>query len=120
MLLRTKKPGLSAGLVIHIGELSCGTLLQQLQDHLTLLVGLGEHSVRSLMQYLIFGQTDGLTCHVGIPDLGFGCLEVFSSNVQSLDGMFESILVGTEIGSLLINLFQGVINDTNVPVGLGA
>jgi hypothetical protein len=83
--------------------LSNGILLQQLQDQLSLLVGLGEHGVGSLMENLILGKIHSFLSHVEIPYLGLRRLEIFSADIQTLYSVSEAVLVRAEIGPLLVH-----------------
>ena len=92
-------------------------LLEQLQDGSGLLVRLGEHRARRLDEYAVLGVLDHLGGHVGIADAALGGLEVLRADVDAAYGVLEPVLIGSEVGALLVDLLQCLVEDAYGPVG---
>jgi hypothetical protein len=83
--------------------------LQKLKNRLSFLVRLCQHGSSGLIEDHVFGVTDGLIGHVGIPYAGFRGLQIFGSNLESADCVFQAVLVGAKISSLLVDSFERYI-----------
>ena len=84
-------------------------LLEQLQGHLRLGVGLSQNRRRGLYQDLRPGELGRLKGEVRIPNPGFGCRLVLRRVIQEGDGCIESALHGTDAGSTVVDLIKGRI-----------
>jgi hypothetical protein len=93
-------------------------LLEKLENGLAPLVGLGQHCGTGLIEDLVFGVPDHLVRHVGIADAGFGSLHIFGSHVQTTDRVFQPVLVGAKIGSLLVDDLDRLVEGSNGTVGI--
>jgi hypothetical protein len=92
-------------------------LLEKLKHCLTPLVGLSQHRGTGLTKDLVFGITDHLISHVGIPNAGFGGLQIFSPNIEAADRMLQTVLVGAKISTLLVNSLDRLVEGSNGTVG---
>lgn len=90
---------------------SAGCLLEQGENALRQLVGLGQHGGAGLLQDLTTGQGGGFCCKIGVLDPAARCREIFRGGLQVADGALEAVLQSTVLGALVIHGCQGRIND---------
>ena len=62
-------------------------LLEELEDALGLLVGLGQHGLGGLNQHVHLGVVHHFLGHIGVTDTAVGGGQVLNRNVQVVDGM---------------------------------
>ena len=83
---------------------------EKLKDVLRKLVCLGKHGVAGLHQDVQLREVHHFLRHVEVADAALGCLEVRSGNSEVVDGVLETVLVGTELGPLAGNPVNGTVD----------
>src|SRR5690606_20140009 len=84
---------------------------QQLQHGGRQLVGLGQDRGGCLLQGLLLGQLGGFVGEVDVLDTTTGCSGVFHDRGQVGDGAVETVLHGTQVGALGVDVGDGLVND---------
>ena len=77
------------------------TLLEEGEDSLVGLVGLGKHSLACLSKDIVVGVSNHLSSHICITDSRFSRLGVLNDVVEVCNCMLKSVLNCTECRSLL-------------------
>ena len=72
-------------------------LAQERKNTLAGLVCLGQHGGAGLGQDVGLGELDHFRSHVDVGDAGLSSLQVFSGNVQGLDGVLQTVLGSAQI-----------------------
>jgi hypothetical protein len=80
---------------------SAGCLLEQGENALRQLVGLGQHGGAGLLQDLTTGQGGGFRCKIGVLDPAARCREIFRGGLQVADGALEAVLQSTVLARWL-------------------
>src|SRR5690606_1912043 len=86
------------------------SLLQEAQHRLRQLVGLGQDRGTGLLQDLVLAQCSGFGGVVGILDTAFRCRDVFADVLQVGDSVLETVLHRTKLGTLGVDLLDGIVN----------
>src|SRR6478609_7997593 len=96
-------------------------LAQEGKNTLAGLVGLGQHGGAGLGQDVCLGELDHFLSHVDVGDAGLSGLQVFTGNVQRLDGVLETVLRGTQVRTggrdvldRLIDVFDGRLRRSRI------
>src|SRR5690606_29242673 len=93
------------------------SLLQEAQHRLRQLVGLGQDRGTSLLQDLVLAQRSGFGGVVGILDTATGCRDVFTDILQVGDGVLETVLYRTELGTLRVDGLDRLIDGLHCNLG---
>src|SRR5690606_21753180 len=104
-----KKPRLAAGLKKTIESVS--VLSEKLQNGLRSQIGLSKHRRSRLNQDLVLREGNGFLRHIDVPNTRFGCLRVFVGDHKAVRSMFETVIVGTQVSTLLVNPVQRRVQD---------
>lgn len=86
------------------------SLLQKAQHCLGQLVGLGEDRGTRLLQNLVLAQRSSFSGVIGILDTAFCCRNVLTDVLQVSDGVLKAVLHRTELGTLGVNLLDGIVD----------
>ena len=94
-------------------------LLEELEDGLGLLVRLGQHGLGGLHQHVHLGVVHHFLGHIGVTDTAVGGGQVLNRNVQVVDGVLQTVLEGTQVGTLAGNGVDGVLDGIDGAAGQG-
>src|SRR5690606_17608376 len=89
------------------------SLAQQLQHRLRRQVSLGQHSRRRLLQDLELRERHHLVRHIDVADTRLGGLQVLDGDTQVGNGVLETVLVSTKLGSLIRYFLDSIVNGGN-------
>ena len=85
-------------------------LLEELENALGHLVGLGQHGLGGLDEDIVLGVGHHLVGDVGVPDGGLGVLDVLGHNAQVVDGVLQAVLGGAQGGAHLVDFLDGFVD----------
>ena len=86
-------------------------LSEKAENSLIALVSLSEHCLTCLLKNIPVGILNHFRSHVGITDTGLSCCGIFNNVVEIADGVLESVLDSTKIGSLSVDLLDSTLDS---------
>src|SRR3990167_5710014 len=87
-------------------------LAEQAEHSLWQLVSLGQDRSTSLLQDLIFGQFRSFSSEVSVTNPAASCRGVLRNVLQVRDGVLETVLNSTKLGTLAIDVRDRTVDDT--------
>ena len=94
-------------------------LLEQLENALGHLIGLGQHGLGGLDEDVVLDVGHHLLRHIGVPDAGLGVLDVLLHDGQVVHRVLQAVLHGAQLTADVGDCVDGRQDDRNGRTGTG-